>query len=114
MSVAAIVLIVVVGCSRREPIAFDSSNDWHCVLAFEQTTQAVREGGDEELAESMAFRARWAEAQARDAGVPEPNTGQKASLRDYLESGAREGAESSIACRRRQNQDPSFPKNQIL
>ena len=110
----AIFSIAIFACSKPEPIDFDSSNDWHCVLAFEDTLQAAKEGGGEELAQSMAFRAEWAEARARRLNLTELTAGQKSSLRNQLASSARAGSESTIACRHRQNSDPTFPRNKTL
>ena len=105
-------LFAVAACSRPEPIAFDPNNDAHCVLAFLETEEAAREGGGKELAKGMKFRANWARKAARAKGEI-LSDGQKASLNEYLRKGAREGSQSTIACRHRQNADPSFPRQAV-
>lgn len=110
----AILSLSVVACSKAEPIEFDDANDWHCALAFEQTARAATKTDRVELANSMQFRAKWALEHARKSSLPEPTAGQKVTIRSYLESGAREGSQSTIACRHRQNSDPHFPASEAL
>ena len=105
-------LLAITACSRPEPIAFDPNNDAHCVLAFLETEEAAREGGGAELAKGMAFRADWARQAAKAKGEV-LSDGQTTSLNEYLRRGAREGSESTIACRHRQNADPSFPRQAV-
>ena len=107
-----VTLLVATACTRVEPIAFDASNDAHCALAFLETEGAAREGGGNELALNMAFRAQWAQERANAKGLAF-KPGQEVALNKYLRSGARQGAEAAIACRHRQNQDPAFPRSQV-
>ena len=105
-------MLAITACTRPEAIAFDPNNDAHCVLAFLQTKEAARKVGKPDLEMGMASRADWARNVAKVKKL-QLLPGQELGLREYLESGAREGSKSTIACRHRQNADPRFPRNAV-
>ena len=103
---------MVAACQNSGP--FESENDWHCAMALRRTMQAAQTAGDQELVESMNFRAAYAVGKAQRLSIPFPSNEQAFRVQEYLESSVKARSKSALACRRRQDSDPEFPKGRVL
>jgi hypothetical protein len=101
-------LLCFAACRPTAASSFDPNDDAQCAVAFQLTADDAARSGDEPLAENMAFRAKWAQARAAANQRNLSEIGREAVL-NYLKRNSNAGANATIACRGKQNQDPAFP-----